>query len=373
MFEEIVKELELMLASNITKMKKTVEDSPYHREASVWEHTQMVLTHCKAIMCHLNKKEQLVAQLACFFHDIGKPEVEQVKFKEGRGSYKAYYNHEGYSSMLFENIACKNKKLFNMFTKQELYAIAWMLDKHLYYKQDVAEVCHTLMYFNEVLCKDSGINWLACFKVLIESDTCGRTSDNKDGAVLTLLEYCDALDSAQHTVKAYDLAKFKEKTCYILIGASGSGKSTFTSTLNNVSSFSWDTIRVALYEKLAPVNELKNQTVLETYESAHKFCVTHRDKFNQVCQTELKDLLRSGVDFAIDNTNVIKHNRSAFINDAKKYGYKVVGVYFLNDLETLQARNKERTDHMAPLNIVIKQYFNTNKPVIGEVDLIQVI
>lgn len=59
-------------------------------------------------------------------------------------------------------------------------------------------------------------------------------------------------------------------------------------------------------------------------------------------QLVLDACLRAGQPFVIDNTNVTKQVRAAFIAQAKAAGFRVVGYYFRSDIASALARNSER-------------------------------
>ena len=59
-------------------------------------------------------------------------------------------------------------------------------------------------------------------------------------------------------------------------------------------------------------------------------------------QLVLDACLRAGQPFVIDNTNVTKEVRAAFIVQAKAAGFRVVGYYFRSDIASALARNSER-------------------------------
>ena len=71
------------------RMRETVEDSPWHREANVWVHTEMVLAAMDKIIVEekpeLTHKEILLCKIAALFHDFGKPQCEKTLESEERG------------------------------------------------------------------------------------------------------------------------------------------------------------------------------------------------------------------------------------------------------------------------------------------------
>jgi predicted kinase len=47
--------------------------------------------------------------------------------------------------------------------------------------------------------------------------------------------------------------------------------------------------------------------------------------------------------FVVDNTNITREQRQAYIEIAKKAGFKVVGYYFQSEIKNILRRNQQRT------------------------------
>ena len=99
------------------------------------------------------------------------------------------------------------------------------------------------------------------------------------------------------------------KTLVILMGLQGSGKSTF--------------YQKYLAEKRVRVN-------LDTLKTRHRERLL------------IEECLRTGVDFAIDNTNPTRADRAAYIPAARAAGYRVIGCFMESKIRDCLERNKHR-------------------------------
>ena len=104
--QHLQKFVELFAKSDLANaMRKTKEDSPWHREESVWVHTEMVCAEFDKIQARMTMTDMtyIITYLSLLFHDTGKPPCKVVKFKPERGYYNAFHGHEPYSARLFED------------------------------------------------------------------------------------------------------------------------------------------------------------------------------------------------------------------------------------------------------------------------------
>ena len=85
------------------QMMATVEASPWHREANVAVHTEMVLKeYVTNFAPHRSDDQNKIALLALLFHDTGKPAAEEtLEKKDGSGTYRRYAGHEQDSAITF--------------------------------------------------------------------------------------------------------------------------------------------------------------------------------------------------------------------------------------------------------------------------------
>jgi hypothetical protein len=117
------------------RMKRTVEDSPWHREENVFVHTMMVVdqyvrmvdANCEHYSEPWSRLDYLGA-MAALFHDTGKPAAEIKKHSEARGDYRAYHGHELLSARLFETYAAAR---FPLFSAQDIVTVSFIIEHHM--------------------------------------------------------------------------------------------------------------------------------------------------------------------------------------------------------------------------------------------------
>lgn len=90
--------------------------------------------------------------------------------------------------------------------------------------------------------------------------------------------------------------------------------------------------------------------------------------FKVRAQKAFLDLLDTGKDVFVDNTGLSVKRRKFYIENAKRHGYKTIGVVFPIDYETLIVRQKTRTDKTVPIGAVEHQYKILQQPSEGEFD-----
>jgi len=159
-------------------MLNTREDSPWHREANVAEHTRMIISWYKNNLANnRNETQQFLTQTAALFHDVGKPMAEVVKYKEERGTYRAYSGHEQLSSRLWVDFALTNKDICKQvgITVDDISSIALMIEYHVPYGyKDVQKRQNLKRALISKLGEAGHRAWLD----LLISDQHGRISDN---------------------------------------------------------------------------------------------------------------------------------------------------------------------------------------------------
>ena len=119
-------------------MEAISENSPWHREATVGIHTEMVVSEyiASADLYHSDQcridpiwdRTTYLGAIACAFHDVGKPGARTAKFSEARGNYFSYPGHELMSARLFEDYAAQRP---NDFGSDDIYKICWMIEHHM--------------------------------------------------------------------------------------------------------------------------------------------------------------------------------------------------------------------------------------------------
>ena len=122
-----------------------------------------------------------------------------------------------------------------------------------------------------------------------------------------------------------EINRMKEKLGIVLLGLPGSGKSTFASKFilpqnQNIKTFSTD-----------DVSYMFTKDKSKYYKGASELNIT-----------SLKSYLRSGQNFIYDTTGSNDINVFEVTRDAHKYGYKIMFILILIDVETAKLQNKKR-------------------------------
>lgn len=341
-------------------MEKTVEDSPWHREANTGVHTCMVVSQYVASSPLESKdwsKNDLLGALACVFHDVGKPDSEEVAYSEERGTYRRYYGHEQLSARYFVDYAMRHREDFVQFfnlSANDIYVVAWMIENHLPWQfgDKKLGILYATAYKFDVV---------EVFERVVMSDQNGRISDDckkKDDELVDWLIKFEG--STMPSINDNDFCK----TVIFLVGASGSGKSTFIKQLiveGNLGDdcvFSLDELRHRWYD-------------LENYRNAW-FLAGQDKQFKSKSNAEFIRLLRehdsAGDTVLVDNTNTVRKGRSFYIAEAKRRHFRTVAYVFHTTLETVLDRQRTRGDKNVPKDAVEDQYWRVQMPAIGEFD-----
>lgn len=148
-------------------------------------------------------------------------------------------------------------------------------------------------------------------------------------------------------MKLTDITESKDRpTIYLAIGASGTGKSTYLKKLReenpDIKSFSFDDLRMEWYDK-------------DNYGNAVKLSFADED-FTKKARAEFKKMIKKGGDIFVDNTNLTKERRKFYLDLAKQYDYRTVGINMPVDVETIVARQKTRGDKNVKESAVRDQF-----------------
>lgn len=335
-------------------MAETVEGSPWHRERNVGVHTDMVVTEYLNRNASHNDILDVRGAIGCAFHDVGKPPAEVIKFREDRGEYKAFHGHELVSARLWEDWAVRNWQLLRekfSLSPEDIYAIGWMIEHHVPWatKKDEKLNAFGATAFETIGGSNAWIDMLL-------SDQYGRISDESHQRGEEAAEW--VRDHRIRVSKAeYRWKKHTDKAVYMLIGAPGSGKSTFRNKQfqdTDHTVVSMDDLRMEWYDK-------------NDYETA--FAKASKDSsFNAKVDKFYIETLRENDMVVLDNTNTAAKARKRWIAPAKARDFKVIGVLFPVALQTILDRQKTREDKTIPDHVVRNMYERMSLPMYGEFD-----
>lgn len=147
---------------------------------------------------------------------------------------------------------------------------------------------------------------------------------------------------------------------YLMVGAPGSGKSTWG---KNATSVNADIVRLCPDEFRAKFGSGEaDQSV-----SAQAFGATRNG---------MEDALKSGKSVLIDATNMYRKTRKDFIDIAKKYDAETIAVVFEADKQTLLSRNQKRGSEggrNVPEHVIDSMLSKYERPSVGEFDQVNFI
>jgi predicted kinase/CRISPR/Cas system-associated endonuclease Cas3-HD len=326
-------------------METLKEDSDWHHEESVAVHTKMVMDQFISSNIDMSVIERVNGLLAAKFHDTGK--VLACKYKIGKnGLRKVFYGHEIMSSHIFIDYAMQGSKLDFI----DVYSIAYMIQNHscLWANntaglQDIKQTLADFGMYN-------------AFKCLLMSDARGRLVDDLQEKISMTEDGLNALDG----LKVTDFPVLTDKKCYMMIGCSGSGKTTFCKNLKEngleAEVFSYDSLRHEFYN---------------TGDYSKAFAKSCEDKvFYGKCMNIFSKLCKTGRNILVDNTNQTPKSRQIIIQVARYNGYSIVAVPFFNSIDTVLKNQENRVDKKVGTDVMFRQYMDVVLPSYGEVDMI---
>jgi predicted kinase len=355
-----------------TAMTTIVEASPWHREASVAVHTSMVVAeYMKLATPYIHtdtnddwNRQTLCGAFACAFHDVGKPPSRFEKFSETRGVYFSYPGHEQVSARLWEDWAVTNwSKLQAMgLITEDIYRIGWMIEYHLPYKTAKPEKVRKMVNTVTEMMGDGEV-----FGNVLLADQFGRVSDNLEVNRAEVVRWVEEFRQQCSNFTLHHNTSLKPR-CFMLIGASGSGKSTYTKEMmtnrEGVQYYSWDDLRLQWYGGTSGNMKQDYQTAYQLSTEDKQFATKTQQAFIQML---------NGNDIIVDNTNLGTKRRHFFVDAARRKGYEVVGVVFPITKEELHYRISSRTDKFVPWETVKQMYMSIQYPSFGEMDKIDIV
>ena len=147
---------------------------------------------------------------------------------------------------------------------------------------------------------------------------------------------------------------------YHLIGAPGSGKSTWGKNFAEVNP---QMVRLCPDEFRAKFGKGEDDQSV----SAQAFSATNRG---------MEDALKDGKSVIIDATNMYRKTRKQFLDIAKKYEAKTIAIVFEVDKNTLMTRNQKRGEEggrNVPVDIIQRMLNRYECPTLQEVDEVKFI
>ena len=357
----------------VQSMRDTKEDSPHHREESVFTHTAMVceefIRRWENMQCEPHgdvDQAMFIGGIAALFHDFGKPVVEEVVHSEERGVYRRYFSHELASATAFRDVwhdsaakaAILGDEMLDL-TPSMFAAVCLMIEHHLpyKYKESLAHgVLDALRFFGE--------HYDVAFTELLMSDAMGRITDSPDTQGTETAKWI----AANMNRPSLDHPQPATKRAIVLIGPQGSGKSTFCRWYPPECIFSMDTIRVNQFGD--------GKHTPESYQQAWMNAQANKVQFDSAVNREINRITRSGQLVIIsDNMNLNRKSRRQFITEARRNGYQITAVVFDHgvSLHDLHTRNDSRTDHKIPNMVIQSCRDRLRYPTMDEVDYIHVV
>ena len=348
-------------------MEATTEGSMHHREANVLVHTAMVLGEYYNLTPDVWELRHLEGAFACLFHDVGKPAAEVDKFSEERGNYHSYPGHEIISARAWENWIVDNFQLvnclFSEFSIHSIYNVGWMVEHHLPYNV-------TNKYKLECIYKTGRSIGGTTFTDVLTADGRGRINDNAEAQALRMSSWLDAYNAYIPT----STIPTSGKSVHVLIGPSGSSKSTLVSALQDVhgplvSVFSLDALRLEWYSK-----SKFNDDPSAQYEFCHQMADAD-EVFTQRWQKEYSRMVKDPDTYilVVDGTNLTAKNRRFFVDMAKRHKYSTHGIYVTSSLRMLAEHQSSRTDKHITDEVIKRHYAMVQYPSYNEFDAIHIL
>lgn len=344
-------------------MQSCQENSPWHREDNVAEHTMMMYRFYRDnLMSSRTIRQQDLTFLAMMFHDTGKPEAKVEKYREDRGNYFLFAGHERVSARHWEDYAVSNWgflcSLFKTLVWEDIFRIGFIIENHLPFTKANKD---TLVKMRNAIRATLNNDEIAYFDCL-ESDQHGRISDNAEEKLKHYHEWRFQFTQINPYVPQSLEAN---KIVYLPIGASGSGKSTWTkSQEHEIGVFSLDTCRLKFAKE--KIKDWEKLSDIDFYRQAFSLTCDNQVEFNnfadKVFRTELDhfDIIVS------DNTNVSRKSRHKWSVMARSKGFKVIAVMFPIDKATLLDRMRSRIDKQVPEEAIMRQWNQISYPHIGD-------
>ncbi len=162
------------------------------------------------------------------------------------------------------------------------------------------------------------------------------------------------------------------KLCYIMVGVSGSGKSTAVEKLLNLHPtarvFSLDEVRVSMFE-MACSDPEKVIDEKDLYAKAFDYVNANQKEFDAQVTAAWNYALK-GQTVIVDNTNLTRKARARWIQEARSKGFTIIAVNVMAPLSVVLQRQASRTDKAVPENVVRDMYFRQQEVQADEAEFI---
>ena len=147
-------------------------------------------------------------------------------------------------------------------------------------------------------------------------------------------------------------------TLHTPIAPSGAGKTTLLRRLQaknpDILVFSLDLLRHEWYNP-------------NDYATAWQASTEDRD-FGKKANQRFLEMIKTGKDIYVDNTNLTPRSRGFYLQEARKRGYRTIAYLLPVDVKTLLARRATRKDKSVPEEAVLRQFAALKSPTEGEFD-----
>lgn len=352
-----------MTTSLWSDMVATVENSPWHREANVGVHTQMVVEQfMQRTQDVVWSKDHLVGALACMFHDIGKPASMEHVYSEERGNYVRFRGHELVSARLAETYLVEEWAEFrDTLEPFDIYSICWLVEHHLPFAVQKPHKRASIKTVVDSLFREDP----SVFETMILSDQYGRISDDAESKLAKVHQW---IQEFAEWPKKSPTELTDQPTLLMLVGVSSSGKSTYASSIKDSEDdfvlFSWDRMRLDRYPM---PRSLDVGDVSERERYHYAFNMSCNDPtFYPSTIDHFNALLREKRNIVVDNMNLSEKRRRQFAELAARKGYFVSAMVFPASLSVLQARDAARGDRGLGADVIRDMYMRLTYPSLSE-------
>ncbi len=323
-------------------MKETTHDhsngslNPYHLEGDIWTHTMMVLDLVD---------DDINLIFAAILHDLGKV-YTRVEKQTGR---VAFLNHENVSMYKSIDILKEAKQKYNIDIILILQLIAW--HGTLWNRVPIENKIKTLD-----LCYGHQPELLKRLIQFVEADAYGREFSE---TIVDDIKFIDEQFQFLNNYIPYNKLEFQDKKeleIIMLIGVSGSGKSTWLSK-KDLSKYS--IISVDSYFDKKKMN----------YDS-----IDYNKNIDKAFQQSLIDLdnaVKTRKNIIIDMTNLTKEFRRKKLSKIPQNQYASKAVVFLNGEKSINENLRKRQGKRLSKDIIEKQISQFELPNYDEFDEIE--